>query len=49
MTPEDVSKFIKEKGIKIVDLKFIDLTGLWQHFSMPAAQLEASDASPVGI
>ena len=46
MTPEEVSKFIAEKGIKIVDLKFNDLPGLWQHFSMPVAQLDAAEGSP---
>jgi glutamine synthetase len=40
LTPEDVAKLIKEKNIKIVDLKFNDLPGLWQHFSMPIAELD---------
>ncbi len=31
----------KERGIKIVDLKFIDLPGLWQHFSIPVQDLTA--------
>ncbi len=35
MTPEEVAKFIEEKNIQIVDLKFNDLPGLWQRFSMP--------------
>jgi glutamine synthetase len=39
MTPRDVLKFAKEKGAKIVDLRFIDLPGLWQHFSIPATEL----------
>jgi len=39
MTPKEVIKFAKEKGAKIVDLRFIDLPGLWQHFSIPAADL----------
>jgi len=34
MTPKDVIKFGKEKGAKIVDLRFIDMPGLWQHFSL---------------
>ena len=29
----------KEKGAKIVDLRFIDLPGLWQHFSIPVAEI----------
>ena len=42
MTPEDiaeVTKLIKEKNILIADLKFNDLPGLWQHFSMPISEL----------
>ena len=39
MTPKDVVKMAKEKGAKIVDLRFIDLPGLWQHFSIPVSEL----------
>ena len=39
MTPEEVAEFAKEKRIQIVDLKFNDLPGLWQHFSMPISKL----------
>ena len=39
MTPKEVLKFAKEKGAKIVDLRFIDLPGLWQHFSIPVSEL----------
>lgn len=34
-----VAKLIKDNAIEIVDLKFIDLPGLWQHFSIPASVL----------
>ncbi|MGD0275937.1 MAG: type I glutamate--ammonia ligase [Syntrophales bacterium] len=34
-----VLKTIKENDIQIVDLKFTDLPGLWQHFSIPAGDL----------
>jgi len=40
MTPKDVLKLAKEKGVKIVDLRFIDLPGLWQHFSIPMSELK---------
>ncbi len=30
----------KERGVKIVDLKFVDLPGLWQHFSIPVSELK---------
>ena len=36
MTPEDVVKKIQEEDIKIVDVRFVDLLGTWQHFSVPA-------------
>jgi glutamine synthetase len=39
-TPKDVIHAAKEHGAKIVDLRFIDLPGLWQHFSIPAHDLD---------
>ncbi|HOE97551.1 MAG TPA: type I glutamate--ammonia ligase [Candidatus Sumerlaeota bacterium] len=39
-TPKDVIQVVKEKGIKVVDYKFMDFPGLWQHFSQPAWMLE---------
>lgn len=35
-TPEEVLKLAKANGVKIVDFKFVDLPGTWQHFSVPA-------------
>jgi len=32
----------KENGAKIVDLRFMDFPGLWQHFSVPMRELEES-------
>src|SRR5207253_9256254 len=32
-TPSDVSKMIKDHGVKLVDFKFTDLLGTWQHFT----------------
>ena len=40
MTPSEVVAFAKEKEVKIVDFKFTDLPGMWQHFSIPATELE---------
>src|SRR6266852_7699420 len=34
-TPEEVLKLAKENDIKVVDFKFVDLPGTWQHFSAP--------------
>ncbi len=40
MTPEEVLKFAKENDVKLVDLKFTDLPGSWQHFSVPLHNIE---------
>ncbi|MCS6881245.1 MAG: type I glutamate--ammonia ligase [Oscillochloridaceae bacterium] len=39
MTPKDVLKLIKDNGIQIVDTRFTDLFGGWQHYSIPASRL----------
>src|SRR5713226_4617523 len=39
MKPKDVLAFAKEKKAEIVDLKFVDLPGLWQHFSISTTEL----------
>jgi glutamine synthetase len=37
---DNVFKFISTNGIKFVDLKFMDLPGQWQHFTVPVSQLK---------
>jgi len=37
---DNVFKFISANGIKFVDLKFMDLPGQWQHFTVPVSQLK---------
>jgi glutamine synthetase len=39
-TPADVLKAIKDNDVKIVDVRFTDLPGIWQHFSVPATGLD---------
>jgi glutamine synthetase len=39
-SPSEVLKFAKDKGTKVLDLKFVDLPGTWQHFSLPIGALE---------
>ena len=39
MKADDVIAFAKERGAKMVDLKFTDLPGMWQHFTIPIGQL----------
>ncbi len=42
MTPKEVLNMAKENGAKVVDLRFMDFPGLWQHFTVPIGQLEES-------
>jgi len=39
MTPREVLEFAKKQKVQVVDLKFIDLIGTWQHFSIPVEEL----------
>ncbi len=39
MTPEKVLEMAKEKGAKVVDIRFMDFPGIWQHFSVPLGEL----------
>ncbi|RUA02541.1 MAG: type I glutamate--ammonia ligase [Deltaproteobacteria bacterium] len=42
MTPADVIKLAKENDVRIVDIRFIDFPGVWQHFSVPIGELDES-------
>jgi len=35
MNPADVLALAREKNVKVVDVRFLDLLGTWQHFSVP--------------
>jgi len=35
-----IKDLINERGVQVVDVKFCDLPGTWQHFSIPAATLD---------
>ena len=39
MTPKDVVEMAKKHGAVMVDMKFMDFPGLWQHFSVPVDEL----------
>jgi glutamine synthetase len=39
MTPKEVIEFAKNNGAKILDLRFMDFPGLWQHLSVPISEL----------
>src|SRR5919109_1255517 len=38
-SPADVVRKAKDAGVQVVDLKFTDLPGTWQHFSIPLKEL----------
>ncbi len=38
-TPEDVLGIVEENSVELIDLKFMDFPGLWQHFTVPADKL----------
>ena len=38
-TPSDVLKMLSDEEVDIVDIRFCDLPGLMQHFSIPAHEL----------
>jgi glutamine synthetase len=40
-TPEDVLKLIQDRNVRMVDLRFTDLPGIWQHFSLPPRAMSA--------
>lgn len=42
-TPKDVLALIEEHDIKVVDFRFTDFPGMWQHFSIPVHHLNESD------
>ncbi|MEG4807118.1 type I glutamate--ammonia ligase [Microcoleus sp. F8-D3] len=39
-TPQEALNYIKENKIQIVDLKFIDMPGIWQHLSLYHDQID---------
>ncbi|GAV97731.1 glutamine synthase [Corynebacterium glutamicum] len=47
-TPEEIVKFIKDENVEFVDVRFTDLPGTEQHFSIPAASFDA-DAIEEGL
>ncbi len=40
MTPKQVVEFAKENGALMVDFKFMDFVGIWQHFSVPISEFD---------
>jgi glutamine synthetase len=42
MTPKQVLEMGKKEGAKVLDLRFLDLPGVWQHFTFPISELDES-------
>ncbi len=42
MTPKEVLAMAKENNARVVDIRFMDFPGIWQHFSVPLRELEES-------
>ena len=47
-TPEEVLKNIQDENIKMIDLKFIDMPGIWQHLTVYQDQIDA-DSFTAGV
>ena len=48
MSAQDVMALIKDKGIQAIDLRFVDLPGLWQHFTVSAKEFSIDISSLIG-
>ena len=42
-TAAEVLEFAAERSVEMVDLKFVDLPGTWQHMTLPIGALDAGD------
>jgi len=44
-TPKSVLEMAKKEGAKMVDVKFVDTFGTWQHFSLPISEISEESFS----
>jgi glutamine synthetase len=42
MDKKQVLDMAKDKGVKVVDIRFLDFPGVWQHFTVPMCELNES-------
>ncbi|MGH2883496.1 MAG: glutamine synthetase beta-grasp domain-containing protein, partial [Solirubrobacteraceae bacterium] len=42
-SPAEVLEFAAERAVEMVDLKFVDLPGTWQHMTLPIGALDSGD------
>src|ERR1700730_14091297 len=47
-SPDEVLQKARAAGVKVVDVRFVDLPGTWQHFSMPLSAFD-EDAFTEGL
>ncbi|WP_080793996.1 type I glutamate--ammonia ligase [Corynebacterium pacaense] len=47
-TPEEVTKFIKDENVEYIDVRFTDVPGIEQHFTIPASAFD-EDAIEEGL
>ncbi|MEM4407746.1 MAG: type I glutamate--ammonia ligase [Candidatus Caldarchaeum sp.] len=40
MTPREVLKFVQDNKIEVIDFRFLDFLGTWQHFTTPTHMLK---------
>ena len=50
-SPQDVLSQIKDEGIELIDLKFTDIHGKWQHLTLTSdiKEIYASSKWPIGF
>ena len=41
-TPKEVLNYSKDQGAKVVDVRFLDFPGVWQHFTVPVSEFDES-------
>jgi len=44
-SPREVLERAKATGVEVVDVRFVDLPGTWQHFSLPLGELDEEVAT----
>jgi len=49
LTPKEIQQFVKANNVQIVDLKFVDLPGTWQHFSIHVNEIDGHDDVNAGV
>ena len=37
--PKDVLEMIQQENIRVVDIRFMDFPGIWQHFTVPVSEI----------